>query len=44
MSLKIPMKATKCTLSMYSLMKGIKTCKNNEDGEQKLLKRVTMDS
>lgn len=42
MSLKIPMIATKCTLSMCSLMNSIKTCQNNEDGEQKLLKMVTI--
>lgn len=42
MSLIIPMIATKCTLSTYSLMNSIKTCQNNEDGEQKVLKMVTI--
>lgn len=42
MSLKIPLIATKYTLSMCSLMNRIKTRQNNEDDEQKLLKMVTI--
>lgn len=42
MSLKIPLIVTEYTLKMCSLMNSIKTCQNNEDDEQKLLKMVTI--